>query len=64
MTITINLPRLAAPVGLVRTLRALWPLAVVAIPVLAEAAGASVLICVLLEVAVQVTDQAVGAPQV
>lgn len=64
MTITINLPRLPVHTGLLRALRTLWPLAVVAIPVLAEAAGASVLVCVLLEVAVQVTDQAVGAPQV
>ncbi|MCW2877706.1 MAG: hypothetical protein JWQ95_1806 [Sphaerisporangium sp.] len=61
MTITITLPRLPMSADLRRALRALWPLAVIALPAVAEAAGASLIVRLALEIAVRMTDQAIGA---
>ncbi|MEV6986174.1 hypothetical protein AB0M95_33615 [Sphaerisporangium sp. NPDC051017] len=61
MTITITLPRLLVSTDVQRLLRALWPLAAVALPVVAEAVGASFVVCLAVEIAVRMADQAVSA---
>ncbi|WP_424533369.1 hypothetical protein ACOZ38_23730 [Sphaerisporangium viridialbum] len=56
MTITIKL----LPSGdLGRALRALWPLALIALPAVAEAAGVSLLVRLMLEVSMRMADRAV-----
>ncbi|GAA0988291.1 hypothetical protein GCM10009555_069580 [Acrocarpospora macrocephala] len=60
MTITITLPRLPATADLGRALRTLWPWATIALPALAEIAGASVLVRVMLEVAMRMAERAMG----
>lgn len=59
MTITITLPGLPT---LGRAVRTVWPLAIVALPVLAEAAGASLLVRLVLEIAIRMADHAIGQP--
>ncbi|MEU9891253.1 hypothetical protein [Sphaerisporangium sp. NPDC051011] len=61
MTITITLPRLLVSTDVQRLLRALWPLAAVALPAVAEAIGASFVVRLAVEIAVRMADQAVSA---
>jgi hypothetical protein len=64
MTITITLPSVPGSSDLRRALRMLWPLALIALPAVAEAAGASILVRLVLEVAMRMTDHALDPQQV
>ncbi|RCG32751.1 hypothetical protein DQ384_04555 [Sphaerisporangium album] len=61
MTITITLPQMLTSADLRRLLRALWPLAAVALPAVAEAVGASFVVRLAVEIAVRVAGQAMSA---
>ncbi|MEU8271724.1 hypothetical protein AB0B89_31775 [Sphaerisporangium sp. NPDC049002] len=60
MTITIKL----LPSGdLGRALRALWPLALIALPAVVEAAGASLLVRLMLDITMRMADHAMSPRQ-